>query len=321
MQDPDTFPSLPSYNEDGSISLSCRINGVGLSFERFELRDNMTLLKTTGEVDGSLTKPSSFPLKPVNCHMGIVIKGALSVSAVGSSEVAKELLPGDWFIYASSPHELIISTQASFNLFTIESGLDGLHEFFKQADPSKRWLEWVASRIEADKPTFATGHGSAQLIRLSTQVIQQSAGNLAQRLRMESMALSWLCELLAQPEVGDDHSCAQNCPTGDDMAVLSAARYIEANLHEDHSTAQLSRRFHLNEFKLKKGFREVLGNSIQGYLRERRMEHAAKLLSRGELSVMEVANQVGYENASHFARGFKRHHGVLPKRYQLNRLR
>ncbi|MEM7791934.1 MAG: AraC family transcriptional regulator [Verrucomicrobiota bacterium] len=281
----------------------------------------MTLLKTVGQVDHPLSKLSSFPLKPVNCHMGIVIEGTLTVSAVGSGEKPKELLPGDWFIYACSPHELIISPQANFNLFTIESGMDGLNAFFKQADPSARWLDWAASRIKANEPTFTTGRGSAKLTCLSSEIMQQGAASLAERLRMESMALSWLCELLAQPEVGDDHVCAQNCPTGDDMAVLAAARYIETNLHEDHSTAQLSRRFHLNEFKLKKGFREVLGNSIQGYLREKRMEYAAKLLSRGDLSVMEVANRVGYENASHFARGFKRHHGILPKRYQLDRLR
>jgi AraC-like DNA-binding protein len=46
------------------------------------------------------------------------------------------------------------------------------------------------------------------------------------------------------------------------------------------------------------------------------MNHAAELLKNDRLSVIQVANEVGYSNASHFARAFKDRHGLLPKAYQ-----
>jgi AraC-like DNA-binding protein len=51
------------------------------------------------------------------------------------------------------------------------------------------------------------------------------------------------------------------------------------------------------------------------------MDYAAGLLRDDRLSVIQVANEVGYSNASHFARAFKDRHQLLPKAYQcLHRL-
>lgn len=53
-------------------------------------------------------------------------------------------------------------------------------------------------------------------------------------------------------------------------------------------------------------------------LRHRRMEAAAELLVDRGLSVAEVARLVGYRQASHFARAFRRHYGVSPSTYRAN---
>ena len=68
-------------------------------------------------------------------------------------------------------------------------------------------------------------------------------------------------------------------------------------------------------------FKEIVGSTAFTFLREVRMDYAAQLLKDDRHSVIQVANEVGYSNASHFARAFKNRHGLLPKAYQcLHRL-
>ena len=60
-------------------------------------------------------------------------------------------------------------------------------------------------------------------------------------------------------------------------------------------------------------FREVLGQSVMGYLTELRMQLAVDLLHRGDRTVAEIATAVGYESDASFSRVFKRHLGTSPR--------
>ena len=71
----------------------------------------------------------------------------------------------------------------------------------------------------------------------------------------------------------------------------------------------------INSNKLKYGFREVFGTTVFGYLRTLRLEEARRLLEHSELSVTEIAFQVGYSSLSHFARIFKHTYGSSPHCY------
>jgi AraC-like DNA-binding protein len=53
-------------------------------------------------------------------------------------------------------------------------------------------------------------------------------------------------------------------------------------------------------------------------LRRRRMEVAAELLAKPAVPIADVARQVGYRQASHFARAFRRSYGVSPSVYREN---
>ena len=63
-------------------------------------------------------------------------------------------------------------------------------------------------------------------------------------------------------------------------------------------------------------FKKETGKRVWEYLTEVRMQEAGKLLRETDLMSFEVAYRVGYENASYFAKTFKRFHKQTPNEYR-----
>jgi YesN/AraC family two-component response regulator len=66
---------------------------------------------------------------------------------------------------------------------------------------------------------------------------------------------------------------------------------------------------------MSKLFKQETGESPINYLIKIRMEKAKELLVKEELSVKEIANSVGYQDAYHFSKLFKKYTGNSPSDY------
>ncbi|MDL5511102.1 AraC family transcriptional regulator [Arenibacter sp. M-2] len=88
--------------------------------------------------------------------------------------------------------------------------------------------------------------------------------------------------------------------------------YIEQNYATSFSIVDLAQQVGINQTKLKKGFKELFGTTIFGYLRDYRMTKAKHMLLDEKLYVGEVADRIGYRHPHHFTAAFKRKYGVLP---------
>ncbi|KOS07358.1 hypothetical protein AM493_15900 [Flavobacterium akiainvivens] len=88
---------------------------------------------------------------------------------------------------------------------------------------------------------------------------------------------------------------------------------IDENPAAHHTLASLSRHTGLNEFKLKKGFKALFGNTVMGYLHAQRMAIAKRLLLETSLTVSDIAEQCGYAYAQSFSTAFKKYFGVTPE--------
>jgi len=100
-----------------------------------------------------------------------------------------------------------------------------------------------------------------------------------------------------------------------DRDIMFAVRdHLEKTFNEDHSLADLAKRFGVNQNKLKTCFRELFGVPVIGYLFDLKMQHARMLLHDKGMYVNEVARMVGYRNPNHFATAFKRKYGTIPSR-------
>ncbi|MFC0184839.1 helix-turn-helix domain-containing protein [Pseudarcicella hirudinis] len=94
--------------------------------------------------------------------------------------------------------------------------------------------------------------------------------------------------------------------------IVHAQHIILANINTPYSLLELSRQVGINDFKLKRGFKEVFGNTVFGYIHQIRMERAKEKLLQGEMNISEVADYTGYKNRTHFSAAFKKTFGFSP---------
>ncbi len=102
----------------------------------------------------------------------------------------------------------------------------------------------------------------------------------------------------------------------DQEKIEEAKSIITENLKNPCSLIELAHQVGLNDFKLKKGFKEQFGTTVFGYLHDLRMEKATHLILSGK-RINVVAEEIGYKNTHHFSAAFKKYYGILPS--QLNR--
>ncbi|WP_170299145.1 helix-turn-helix transcriptional regulator [Larkinella terrae] len=105
--------------------------------------------------------------------------------------------------------------------------------------------------------------------------------------------------------------------TGDHERLEAAKALLEGDLQAPGSLLSIAHQVGLNDYKLKRGFKEVYGTTLFGYWHDLRMAEARRLLCEGKKAVGEVADAIGYQNPHHFTAAFKKKYGVLPS--QLNR--
>ncbi|GIN93737.1 AraC family transcriptional regulator [Siminovitchia terrae] len=99
----------------------------------------------------------------------------------------------------------------------------------------------------------------------------------------------------------------------EDMRKLHLAKQVlESCMAAPPSLLALSKRIGLNDYKLKKGFKDCFGLTVFEYLRHIRLDHAMKLLQDQAANVTEAAMIVGYSNVSAFSEQFFRRYGMKP---------
>lgn len=98
----------------------------------------------------------------------------------------------------------------------------------------------------------------------------------------------------------------------DQQKVREAKAILENRFVNPPTINELARLVGLNEFKLKKGFKELVGYPIYSYVVKLRMEQARQWLLERDKSVGEIAHYVGYKNHAHFTAAYKQYYNSLP---------
>ncbi len=111
---------------------------------------------------------------------------------------------------------------------------------------------------------------------------------------------------------GEEHHQSQIRLSRQDIEKIILARdYLLAHLDTPISIKQLARFACINDYKLKKGFKQLFGSTIFNFLENKRMQKAMEHLMNTDLPISEIAHILGYSYA-HFSGIFKKHFGFPP---------
>jgi iron complex transport system substrate-binding protein len=100
--------------------------------------------------------------------------------------------------------------------------------------------------------------------------------------------------------------------------VSQAIRYIHEHYREPISLAAISFFLDCSEGHLSRLFKKKLGLSPIQYLNKLRIHTAQQLLLGSEMTLQEVAEQVGFPDAHSFSRSFKKHAACTPLAFRSN---
>ena len=136
------------------------------------------------------------------------------------------------------------------------------------------------------------------------------------RTLWEASTLENLC-LFMQEAV--ERFCASVFPsagTGVRATIARATRYIHLHYAENITLVHVAQEVHLSESYLSSLFKRVTGTSLRAYLNSVRIDEARRLLAQDDLSITEIAVQIGFDSQSYFSKVFRKITGITPKEYR-----
>jgi signal transduction histidine kinase/ligand-binding sensor domain-containing protein/DNA-binding response OmpR family regulator len=102
----------------------------------------------------------------------------------------------------------------------------------------------------------------------------------------------------------------------DEKLIQKALAIVENNIsNPDFSVKELSNELGMSRVHLYKKLSSLTGKTPIEFIRIIRLKRAAQLLEKSQLTVSEIAYEVGFNNPKYFAKYFKAEFNILPSQY------
>ena len=138
----------------------------------------------------------------------------------------------------------------------------------------------------------------------------------AQRLRQESHVLELISEAFGHIGKVDDGHPPSHLPISASQRVRRLQALLDSGQADTLDMPAIARHMGSNASTLRQQFRAFSGETIAGYLRQRRLQRAAHALQHEGVSVAHAAEIAGYSSQANFSTAFRRRYGVPPKHYR-----
>jgi DNA-binding response OmpR family regulator len=105
--------------------------------------------------------------------------------------------------------------------------------------------------------------------------------------------------------------------SADDQFLHSVLRLIETNMsNTDFSVEELSQQMHISRSSFYKRLVMVTGKTPVEFIRHMRLKKAAELLEKSQMTVSEIAYEVGFNNPKYFTQQFRLEFDIAPSLYR-----
>ena len=214
-------------------------------------------------------------------------------------------------------------TAAMRELLRDEGHFQRIADIFRQlGDPSRIRIFWLLCHCEecvvniadmVDMSSPAVSH-HLRVLKDSGLLDSRRDGREVYYRAADAPQSRLLHEMIEQVM---DVACPQWREEAEQVKIIREIHdHLTEHMEQRVTIEELSHRYLINPTTLKTVFKEVYGTSLAAHMKEHRMEKAAALLRETDMSVAEIAGQVGYESQSKFTAAFKEQFGQLPTAYR-----
>lgn len=215
----------------------------------------------------------------------------------------------EFYIEPGSKNESNISLQIQFTE-------DYFHRFLQTDDPLfTPFLE----KIDAGSLSILSGHDMVITAEMYTElqdIVNCEKKGIFRQLFIETRVLNLLRLQFEQYEkllIKKKYSFVKEY---DIEKIYMVKEILDQNVNNSYSLKELAQKAGLNDFKLKKGFKEIFGITVFGYLSDLRMKTAKEMLSDSNRSIAEISEYCGYSFVQSFITAFKNKYGITPDKFR-----
>ncbi len=210
--------------------------------------------------------------------------------------------------------DLVLVKKNDFHSFTVlsSSGMDTLEMKFIADNEELSSLIDKFSNIITDDGEF---------FRLFSEIVVEGQYKHLRYKEMSTILLQRCLILMERENFGDKgyNPLSNNIPTQQNHknspVVAAVTEYIYRNLDKKITMYDIATGSGYNRDYLYRIIRKELGISTVNYVNKIKLSEAKKMIQHTELSISEIAWNLGYESIQYFSRLFKEETGMSPSDY------
>ncbi len=317
---------IEQYYESLMKSFPCRIEkdcyGMKYSFhsqsgcaqfKRFRLDEGLEVCLT--EVDRNLSLSfDNHGYSEEMLEVGCCLEGTVEVELESACETVT-IEKGDMFIYKMNNDEVRFNFQYHHSKsISISMSREAVFCHGNQAYSTRVKTAWT-DEIECMFSTrpLIIEKANYKFIKHMERLASMNSNDILSLVSFKAAALEAVASAISEKRT----QCDLTGPMcSDDLRLKKAIWLIDHEGENIESVKQLANLVGLSPYKIQKGFKERTGVTAYQYILKQRMTRGAALIRSTTLSIIDIANEIGYENPSKFSQVFKKRYGQSPLEYR-----
>ena len=280
--------------------------GISLLIEEYNLQENLVV-----EISPSHAFPSlelGFCLLGNNA--GVDIETGQNFVSLEVDTGEDDISKGAWKEWQAQDRILKLDVHIEYSFFQslICSHLDRLPANFRE----------IIEKGNSNINYFHIGSTTPQMQTILRQILNCPYQALTRQLYLEAKVLELLALRLEDLQDTLTTNATITLKPEQIESIYQARDILIQSFTNPPTLLALARLVNLNDCTLKKGFQQIFGTTVFGYLHNYRMERAKELLLDAKLTVNQVAQTVGYASRSAFVTAFRKKFGASPSSYSRN---
>lgn len=230
-----------------------------------------------------------------------------------------DLIGGHHNIMYSNGFDMVVHNKT----FEIETfGIQFPKELFmKFTENANDTLKWFSENIIKGKSVILSekwGTINTSIEQVIQQVLNCKYSGDFKKLFLLSKSIELLVLSAEACNVAENKKDIFLKTKTDKEKIIAARDLINERVHRPPSLTEIAKEVGLNEYKLKRGFKETFDNTVFGYLTEQRLNLAQTYLRDSGKTASEIAYELGYSTPQHFNNAFKKKFGITPSSVRNN---